>query len=39
MGKLNQEQEKVLSQIDSILTMIERSGGIEMFDNINVVGL
>ena len=36
MGKLNQEQEKVLSQIDSILTMIERSGGIEKFDNITI---
>jgi uncharacterized protein YrzB (UPF0473 family) len=37
MGKLNQEQEAVLAQIDAIITMLERNKlSLDMFDNIEL---
>ena len=37
MGKLQQEQEAVLAQIDAIITMLERNKlSLDMFDNIDI---
>ena len=35
MGRLSKEKEALLAELDAIVTLVESSGGIEMFDNIS----